>query len=266
MGGCRTVAGSASPEGAGTVVRGLEVQAAGVRDGRRARRRGRRAGRQSRAFYNVRNFRRGRAPRQQEQHDGQFLKSNFCPSRAWTCASCSSCCCTGVGGTPDSLLPLAEAVRAAFPTAAVLILKASSLRWRRRRPPVVLGARRDRENRPARVAAALPALAAYITQQAQQRFGLLLQSRPGRLLAGRHHGAGAGAGGGMAGRVMAFSGRYAELPGPRRATPRCTCCMAQPIRSWTWRSSRRRRPGWTSCMAIPPSTWPPAWGTSCIRR
>ena len=27
----------------------------------------------------------------------------------------------GVGGTPDSLLPLAEAVRAAFPTAAVLI-------------------------------------------------------------------------------------------------------------------------------------------------
>ena len=67
----------------------------------------------------------------------------------------------GVGGTPDSLLPLAEAVRAAFPTAAVLIPEGFE-------PFDGGGAGRQwfsvrgvtEENRPARVAAALPALAA----------------------------------------------------------------------------------------------------------
>lgn len=101
----------------------------------------------------------------------------------------------GVGGTPDSLLPLAEAVRAAFPTAAVLIPEGFE-------PFDGGGAGRQwfsvrgvtEENRPARVAAALPALAAYV-QQAQQRFGLLQSDTAlAGFLAGRHHGAGAGAG------------------------------------------------------------------------
>lgn len=139
----------------------------------------------------------------------------------------------GVGGTPDSLLPLAEAVRAAFPTAAVLIPEGFE-------PFDGGGAGRQwfsvrgvtEENRPARVAAALPALAAYV-QQAQQRFGLLQSDTA---LAGFSQGAIMAlelvqAHDGMAGRVMAFSGRYAELPktAPRYTTLHLLHGSADPV-------------------------------------
>ena len=98
------------------------------------------------------------------------LKSNFCPSRAWTCASCSSCCTGSAARRTAAAAGRGGARR--LPTAAVLIPEGLS--------PDGGGAGRQwfsvrgvtEENRPARVAAALPALAAYV-QQAQQRFGLL---------------------------------------------------------------------------------------------
>lgn len=79
----------------------------------------------------------------------------------------------GVGGTPDNLVPLAEAVRAAFPASAVLIPEGfepfdgggAGRQWFS-----VRGVSED--NRPERVAQALPPLEAYV-KAAQARFGLL---------------------------------------------------------------------------------------------
>lgn len=120
----------------------------------------------------------------------------------------------GVGGLPDNLLPLAEAVRAAFPAAAVLIPEGFE-------PFDGGGAGRQwfsvrgvsEENRPERVAQAMPPLEAYV-RQAQARFGLLQSDTA---LAGFSQGAIMAlelvqAHDGMAGRVIAFSGRYAQLP------------------------------------------------------
>lgn len=120
----------------------------------------------------------------------------------------------GVGGTPDNLVPLAEAVRAAFPSAAVLIPEgfepfdgaAAGRQWFS-----VRGVSDD--NRPERVAQALPPLQAYV-KAAQARFGLLQSDTA---LAGFSQGAIMAlelvqAHDGMAGRVIAFSGRYAQLP------------------------------------------------------
>ncbi|MFM9866452.1 esterase [Achromobacter xylosoxidans] len=97
----------------------------------------------------------------------------------------------GVGGTPANLVPLAEAVRGV-----------------------------SEDNRPERVAQALPPLEAYV-KAAQARFGLLQSDTA---LAGFSQGAIMAlelvqAHDGMAGRVIAFSGRYAQLP---KAAPQYT--------------------------------------------
>lgn len=126
----------------------------------------------------------------------------------------------GVGGTPANLVPLAEAVRAAFPASAVLIPEGFE--------PFDGGAGRQwfsvrgvsEDNRPERVAQALPPLEAYV-KAAQARFGLLQSDTA---LAGFSQGAIMAlelvqAHDGMAGRVIAFSGRYAQLP---KAAPQYT--------------------------------------------
>ncbi len=120
----------------------------------------------------------------------------------------------GVGGTPDSMTPLALAVRAAFPASVVLIPAGfepfdgggDGRQWFS-----VHGV--TDENRPERVARVLPALEKYI-QAAQARFGLLQSDTA---LAGFSQGAilaleAVQAHDGLAGRIMAFSGRYAQLP------------------------------------------------------
>lgn len=127
----------------------------------------------------------------------------------------------GVGGAPDNLLPLAQAVRAAFPAAAILIPEGFEpfdgggvgRQWFSVRGVT-------EENRPERVARALPPLEAYV-KQAQARFGLLQSDTA---LAGFSQGAIMAlelvqAHDGMAGRVIAFSGRYAQLP---KAAPQYT--------------------------------------------
>lgn len=120
----------------------------------------------------------------------------------------------GVGGTPEGLEGLAQALRRAFPAAAVLIPEGfepfdgggPGRQWFS-----VRGV--SDENRPERVARALPALVRYV-QAAQQRFNLL---PPATALAGFSQGAimaleAVQANEALAGRVLAFSGRYAELP------------------------------------------------------
>lgn len=120
----------------------------------------------------------------------------------------------GVGGAPEGLEGLAQAIRRAFPASAVLIPEGfapfegggAGRQWFS-----VQGVTDD--NRPARVAQALPALVQYI-QQAQTRFKLL---PPATALAGFSQGAimaleAVQAHEALAGRVLAFSGRYAELP------------------------------------------------------
>ena len=127
----------------------------------------------------------------------------------------------GVGGSPDNLRPLAEAVRAAFPAAAVLAPEGfepfdgggSGRQWFS-----VRGVTED--NRAERVAQAMPPLEAYV-REAQARFSLLQSDTA---LAGFSQGAIMAlelvqAHDGMAGRVIAFSGRYAQLP---KAAPQYT--------------------------------------------
>ncbi len=127
----------------------------------------------------------------------------------------------GVGGTPDGLESMALAIRQAFPASAVLIPAGTE-------PFDGGGAGRQwfsvrgvtEENRAARVAAALPPLVAYIQAQ-QQRLGLLQSDTA---LAGFSQGAimaleAVQAHEGLAGRVLAFSGRYAQLP---KAPPQYT--------------------------------------------
>lgn len=142
----------------------------------------------------------------------------------------------GVGGTPANLVPLAEAVRAAFPASAVLIPEGfepfdgggAGRQWFS-----VRGVSED--NRPERVAHALPPLEAYV-KAAQARFGLLQSDTA---LAGFSQGAIMAlelvqAHDGMAGRVIAFRAAMRNCPRPRRSTPRCTCCTAPTTRSCRW--------------------------------
>lgn len=120
----------------------------------------------------------------------------------------------GVGGTPDDMEPLAKAVRAAFPSAAVLVPQGfepydgggDGRQWFSVRGVT-------EENRPERVAQALPPLETYV-REAQARFGLLQSDTA---LAGFSQGAIMAlelvqAHDGIAGRVIAFSGRYAQMP------------------------------------------------------
>ena len=120
----------------------------------------------------------------------------------------------GVGGGPEDLLPLAQALRAAFPAAAVLAPAGfepfdgapQGRQW-------FSASGVSEENRIERVAQAMPALVAYI-RAAQVRFGL---QQPNTALAGFSQGAimaleAVQKHADLAGRVLTFSGRYAQLP------------------------------------------------------
>jgi len=120
----------------------------------------------------------------------------------------------GVGGSPHDLQSLAQALRAAFPQAAILApagFEPADGAGGGRQWFSVQGV--DDDNRPGRVARALPALVDYI-RAAQARLGLLQSDTA---LAGFSQGAimaleAVQAHDGLAGRVLAFSGRYAQLP------------------------------------------------------
>jgi len=120
----------------------------------------------------------------------------------------------GVGGTPDGLEPLALTLRAAFPGAVVRIPEGFQ---------AYDGGRRGRQwfsvrdvtddNRPERVAQAMPALIDYV-RAAQHSLRL---KAPDTALVGFSQGAimaleAVQAEPRLAGRVLAFSGRYAQLP------------------------------------------------------
>ncbi|MFC4276558.1 esterase [Achromobacter aloeverae] len=120
----------------------------------------------------------------------------------------------GVGGTADPMKPLAVALRQAFPQAAILAPAGfepydgggDGRQWFSTRGV-------DDANRPQRVAAALSPLVDYI-RASQARFHLLQSDTA---LAGFSQGAimaleAVSAHDGLAGRVLAFSGRYARLP------------------------------------------------------
>lgn len=120
----------------------------------------------------------------------------------------------GAGGTPQHLIPLAEALRAAFPAAAILVpagFEPNDSAETGRQWFSVRGV--DEDNGPERVARALPALIELI-RAAQARFGL---SSAETALAGFSQGAilsleALQVQDELAGRVLAFSGRYARLP------------------------------------------------------
>lgn len=119
----------------------------------------------------------------------------------------------GYGAAPQHLLSLAEVLRHEFPQAAVLLPAGFE-------PAPFAGGYQwfplqdiSEANRPARVAAALPALATYVREQ-QARFGIV---NPDTALAGFSQGAIMAlelslAYEGLVGRVLAFSGRFATLP------------------------------------------------------
>ena len=120
----------------------------------------------------------------------------------------------GVGGSPDNLEPLGLALRQAFPGSVVLIPEGfgnydgggSGRQWFSTR-----GVGED--NRAERVAQALPALNEYV-RAAQRRFKIKAGHTA---LAGFSQGAimaleAVQADETLAGRVLAFSGRYATLP------------------------------------------------------
>jgi phospholipase/carboxylesterase len=120
----------------------------------------------------------------------------------------------GVGGEPQDMRALAAAVRQAFPQAAILAPAGfepydgpgSGRQWFSTRGI-------DEDNRPARVARAMPPLVEYI-RACQARFHLLQSDTA---LAGFSQGAimaleTTAAHDGLAGRVLAFSGRYASMP------------------------------------------------------
>lgn len=127
----------------------------------------------------------------------------------------------GAGGAPDDMAALAQALRAAFPASAVMIPEGFEPYdgGPRGRQWFALQGITD-ENRPERVARAMPALLDYV-RAAQQRLGLLQSDTA---LAGFSQGAimaleAVIAHDGLAGRVLAFSGRYAQLP---RSAPQYT--------------------------------------------
>ena len=118
------------------------------------------------------------------------------------------------GDTPAAMMALAQALRAAFPQAALRIPAGSQpagsgadgRQWYAR-------AGVDDGNRAQHVARALPALVQYV-RASQTHFGLL---QTDTALAGFGQGAtlaleAVSAHDGLAGRVLAFAGRYAELP------------------------------------------------------
>lgn len=118
----------------------------------------------------------------------------------------------GYGARPEDLRSLAEVLRHEYPQAAVLVPAAfeagpfAGFQW------FSLQGISD-ANRPARVAAALPALHDWVRAQ-QQRFGIV---NPDTALVGFSQGAImalelASAHDGLVGRVLAFAGRYATLP------------------------------------------------------
>lgn len=121
----------------------------------------------------------------------------------------------GVGGNAKTLMPLAEKLRAVYPQAAILIPDAphpfdkapTGRQWYS-----TLG--RTEENRIERVAQAMPHLYELV-QSAQEELGVLPQATA---LAGFSQGAymaleySALYDGGV-GRILAFAGRYAKLPG-----------------------------------------------------
>ena len=120
----------------------------------------------------------------------------------------------GVGSSSSDLLPLANRIQAAFPEAALLLpdgispFEGGGDRWQ-------WFSIRDvtEENRPARVAAAMPALRELV-HHGQERFNILPSDTAlagfsqGAIMAlefsSRHEG--------EVGRVLAFSGRFAQLP------------------------------------------------------
>lgn len=120
----------------------------------------------------------------------------------------------GAGASSSDLMPLAGKFRAAFPEAALLLpdgtLPFDGGGGRRQWFPV---SGVSEENRAARVAAAVPALHALV-RDAQDRFNVLQSDTA---LAGFSQGAIMAlefsvAHDGQAGRVIAFSGRFAKLP------------------------------------------------------
>lgn len=118
----------------------------------------------------------------------------------------------GYGARPDDLLPLAEVLHHEFPQAAVLLpagFEPGPFAGHQWFPLQDI----SEANRPARVAAALPALVNYVRAQ-QQRFGIV---NPDTALVGFSQGAImalelAAAHDGLVGRVLAFAGRFATLP------------------------------------------------------
>lgn len=120
----------------------------------------------------------------------------------------------GAGGTPETLAPLAQALHAAFPAAAILAppgFQPDDAGGEGRQWFSMRGG--DEDNRPERVAQVMPALVDYV-RAAQARFGLLQSNTA---LAGFAQGAimaleAVQAHDGLAGRVIAFAGRYAQLP------------------------------------------------------
>lgn len=123
----------------------------------------------------------------------------------------------GVGARAADLAPLAVRIRAAFPGAALLLPDAplpfdGDLPGGGARQWFPVGGVTE-ENRPGRVAGALPALHALV-RDAQERYQVLQSDTA---LAGFSQGAimaleFAVAHDGHAGRVLAFSGRFAQLP------------------------------------------------------
>lgn len=119
----------------------------------------------------------------------------------------------GYGAGPADMLPLARQLHDRYPQSAVLVPAgfapgpfAGGFQWFS-----LEGI--SEANRPARVAAALPALRDYVRAQ-QARFGIV---NPDTALAGFSQGAImalelASAEDGLVGRVLAFAGRYATLP------------------------------------------------------
>ncbi|MES1981328.1 MAG: esterase [Pseudomonadota bacterium] len=120
----------------------------------------------------------------------------------------------GLGAGPSDLLPLAHKLRAAFPAATLLLpegIAAFDGGGAGRQWFSIRGI--TEENRPARVAEAMPALQALV-RNAQERYGILQSDTA---LAGFSQGAIMAlefsvAHDGKAGRILAFSGRFAALP------------------------------------------------------
>lgn len=124
----------------------------------------------------------------------------------------------GVGADTDNLAPLAQVLRAHFPQAAVLVPRGfepfdagGTIQLAGRQWFSISGV--TEENRPARVAAALPRLIEWI-HAAQER---LQVPPPATALFGFSQGSimaleAVSREDGLAGRVVAFAGRYARLP------------------------------------------------------